>query len=803
MVEATAQMFKQFETIPTLVKVKAHTGIRLNEEADKQAKFATEIKAETDISPYKTQRDQELDYHLYHNKVRLDRYPRTFIKETIAKKNNKEHRNRLVVKHKDIIGSETVNIRETNRVATAALERDNHLDHINHREHSFILNTLAENLQTADKMIKYKYMDLDTDQCIYCDRRGIEALDDNKHFWKCPETDRTKAAIRTNSITRLVRWEIKGERHLSPAQARILVDKIGISHREYFNKAISRGIITQQKIKQAKKQGISKNELTYATSCLLIATCQEAWNPRAAYYQQTTKENKQRKEQQERAERSNRKNQLRQAEKQRKAALKVLKRKRKRTHAPSNTLPKPNGEEIRQTESEQSSTEESNAIRYKPKRKKSKLFRSPTPETEQETTHVKPPANDQQQRYSTPNIEAHHEERQRNREHDQQQRESTGETTDSEPEEDNDISIMFEAAQPRGESDGEGSEEETTNPNKKLTTRTIGQPSLRKQSIIYYTGKENTRINETRQIKYNHHFPALTQHYSKHPHTSSIDEERSLYSKAEEATLQQHQKAQRNPTYTETEEEKKKHTEEEEDQDDNSDMDTEMWEYEELEDERDMGDSHSKESNQLWEEQNVEGLTNGPKEQETEKDKQEATPEDSKEKESGVEAQQQPPDNTDMGKSLFTSKNFRYKKINQPNNQQKQVTTRNNTIGTKKANVKVLIKNKSIIPPNPNNSQAMETVAEGKKTTPRRAAIRITIPRKEKEGQPTSKGHTTNTDKQENNKEDIAQTPTPITRTTRDTRKRRTPEDNIGDHTERTKRPKRRKDHTSYSEDPG
>jgi hypothetical protein len=93
-------------------------------------------------------------------------------------------------------------------------------------------------------------------------------------------------------------------------QARILVDKIGISHREYFNKAISRGIITQQKIKQAKKQGISKNELTYETSCLLIGTCQEAWNPRAAYYQQTTKENKQRKEQQERAKRSNRKNQL-------------------------------------------------------------------------------------------------------------------------------------------------------------------------------------------------------------------------------------------------------------------------------------------------------------------------------------------------------------------------------------------------------------------------------------------------------------------------------------------------------------
>ncbi len=140
---------------------------------------------------------------------------------------------------------------------------------------------------------------------------------------------------------------------------------------------------------------------------------------------------------------SNRKEQKDQTEKTNyKAALKVLKRKRKRTHAPSNTLPKPNGEEIRQTESEQSSTEESNAIRYKPKRKKSKFFRSPTPETEQETTHVNPPANDQQQRCSTPNIEAHHEERQRNREHDQQQRDSTGETTDSEPEEDNDINML-------------------------------------------------------------------------------------------------------------------------------------------------------------------------------------------------------------------------------------------------------------------------------------------------------------------------------------------------------------------------
>jgi hypothetical protein len=37
----------QFEAIPKLIKVKAHAGNGLNEEADKQEKFATWVREET------------------------------------------------------------------------------------------------------------------------------------------------------------------------------------------------------------------------------------------------------------------------------------------------------------------------------------------------------------------------------------------------------------------------------------------------------------------------------------------------------------------------------------------------------------------------------------------------------------------------------------------------------------------------------------------------------------------------------------------------------------------------------------
>ena len=198
LVEATAHEFKQFTITPQLIKVKAHTGIELNEEADKAAKLATWIQEPTEFSQYKPPKDQELDYHLYHKKTRIDRYPRTFIKDMATTRIQKDYRSGLIRNHADIIMKETVDTKQTNRVPTIALKRDNHLDHINHREHAFILNVLAKNLQMADKMITYKFMDLDSDQCFYCAQENIYTLDNNEHFWTCPQTLAQQSAIKKN-----------------------------------------------------------------------------------------------------------------------------------------------------------------------------------------------------------------------------------------------------------------------------------------------------------------------------------------------------------------------------------------------------------------------------------------------------------------------------------------------------------------------------------------------------------------------------------------------------------------------------
>ena len=164
-------------------------------------------------------------------------------------------------------------------------------------------------------------MDLDSDQCFYCAQENTYTLDNNEHFWICPQTLAQRRAIKKNAITRLVRWERGNNQKITLDQANNTLDKIGIMHKEYFNMPISRGIITKQKLKLASKQGIDKHLLTYATSCLLIATCQEAWNPRAAHYQKENEDNIKRKEQQEKADRRNKKNQDKQAEAQQKIAL--------------------------------------------------------------------------------------------------------------------------------------------------------------------------------------------------------------------------------------------------------------------------------------------------------------------------------------------------------------------------------------------------------------------------------------------------------------------------------------------------
>jgi ribonuclease HI len=265
LVEAIVHEFHQFTITPKLIKVRAHTGIELNEEADKAAKMATWIQEPTDFCQYKNPTEQELDYHLYHKKTRIDRYPRIFIKDKATARIQQEHRSSLVRKHADLIGKQTVDIKLTNRVATVALERDNHLDHINHRKHSFILNVLAKNLQTADKMINYKFMDLDFDHCFYCAQENIYTLYSNDHFWICPQTHAQRRAIKTNAIARLTRWERGNLGKITSDQANIILDKIGIMHNEFFNKPISRGIITKQKMKMAHKQGIGKHLLTYAT----------------------------------------------------------------------------------------------------------------------------------------------------------------------------------------------------------------------------------------------------------------------------------------------------------------------------------------------------------------------------------------------------------------------------------------------------------------------------------------------------------------------------------------------------------
>mgnify|MGYP000560070972 FL=1 len=292
--EAIAANMKQFDTLPQLIKIKAHSGDRLNEKADAVAKRAREtVQTISEYSTYKTPEDQQRDYLLYHNNKLNDIYPREWLKQKHRKQRNRESNNKLKTKFHNILNGEQIDHTLTNLIPTIALERLNQLDPNNHRAFAFIINLRAKNLQTADILLNRKILKLNTNMCHYClQQHNKEEIDDYEHFWTCQFTISRTQDIYENALNRLLRKEARNDQpKLTVEEAKQILNNTGLKQENFFNTPESRGILTEKYVKECKRRGIDKQTLTYTIACILIALCQEAWNPRSSHYQKTHEEN--------------------------------------------------------------------------------------------------------------------------------------------------------------------------------------------------------------------------------------------------------------------------------------------------------------------------------------------------------------------------------------------------------------------------------------------------------------------------------------------------------------------------------